>query len=324
MNTDLPPALAYALETALVGRSQVDLANRARVLSDGYRSGQNSKKVLRADDDAWAYAAVRMPATYAAVIQALAQVVEADPDFAPETCLDLGAGPGTATWAALATWPQIQKATLIDQPSPLQTIARHLADAASALALINHTQITLDFSRPAPNLPSADVVLAAYVLAELPADASAQLIKAAWDATTGLLIVVEPGTPEGHQRLMTARDQLIKAGARIAAPCPGEMACPLSAPDWCRFSARLNRSALHRRAKDGTKSYEDEPYAFIAATKQPVDAARGARIIRDPVVTKIGIELNLCNATGVETRKIPSRDKSAFNAHRKLRWGDAL
>jgi ribosomal protein RSM22 (predicted rRNA methylase) len=324
MDTNLPPALAHALETALIGRSQTDLANRARVLSGAYRNGQNSNLAIRTVDDAWAYAAVRMPATYAAVIQALAQTIETDPDFAPQTCLDLGAGPGTASWAALSAWPSIEQTTLIDQPGPLQMIARHLADQASATALQNHSQIALDFSRTAPRLPPAHVILAAYVLAELTAGARDQLVQAAWNAADGMLIVVEPGTPEGHQRLMTARGQLIKAGARIAAPCPGEMPCPLLAPDWCRFSARLNRSALHRRAKDGTRSFEDEPYAFIAATKQPLNQAASARILRDPVVTKIGIELNLCTPTGADIRKIPSRDKAAFSAHRKLRWGDAL
>jgi ribosomal protein RSM22 (predicted rRNA methylase) len=326
MDTNLPPALAHALEAALIGRSQTDLASRARALSSAYRGGRNSNLAIRAESDAWAYAAVRMPATYAAISQALAQVMGADPDFAPETCLDLGAGPGTAAWAALTAWPNIQQLTLIDQSGPLEIIARHLAGQATAPALKNYAQITLDFSRAAPSLtlPTADLLLAAYVLAELTPDACAQLVKTAWDSAKGLFVIVEPGTQEGHQRLMAARKQLIDAGARIAAPCPGEMSCPLASPDWCRFSARLSRSALHRRAKDGTRSFEDEPYAFIAATKRPLDRATGARIIRDPAATKIGIELSLCTASGLETRKIPRRDRSAFNAHRKLRWGDGL
>ena len=39
-----------------------------------------------------------------------------------------------------------------------------------------------------------------------------------------------------------------EAGANILAPCPHARPCPLAAPDWCHFSARVARSRLHREA----------------------------------------------------------------------------
>ena len=55
-----------------------------------------------------------MPATYAAVTASLNALVEIRPDFAPKTLLDVGAGPGTATWAAGEAFPSLQDFTLLD------------------------------------------------------------------------------------------------------------------------------------------------------------------------------------------------------------------
>lgn len=47
-----------------------------------------------------------MPFTYSAVRRALAEAVDGLPlDWRPGRVLDFGAGPGTATLAAAATWP---------------------------------------------------------------------------------------------------------------------------------------------------------------------------------------------------------------------------
>ena len=47
-----------------------------------------------------AYAAVRMPATFAAAARAIAAGAERLPGFEPASLLDLGAGPGATSWAA--------------------------------------------------------------------------------------------------------------------------------------------------------------------------------------------------------------------------------
>jgi ribosomal protein RSM22 (predicted rRNA methylase) len=62
---------------------------------------------IRNDLDALAYAAVRMPATYAAIRASLEAAGEIIPDFAPRSLLDVGADPGTAAWAAQDLWPSI-------------------------------------------------------------------------------------------------------------------------------------------------------------------------------------------------------------------------
>ena len=81
--------------------------DRAALISKTYRDGGNSG-AIRSETDALAYALARMPATYAAVTASLNALREIRPDFAPNSLLDVGAGPGTASWAAAEAFPSLQ------------------------------------------------------------------------------------------------------------------------------------------------------------------------------------------------------------------------
>ena len=93
----------------LEGVSRKDLAMRSEAITMSYRGGSGSAAAVRSDADALAYLVARLPATYAVAAAALAQVRDAVPDFVPARLLDAGAGPGTATWAARATWPSLER-----------------------------------------------------------------------------------------------------------------------------------------------------------------------------------------------------------------------
>src|SRR5213082_2660092 len=96
---DLPSELKAALDGKLRGFSRSDAAGRAASISKTYRNGGGSG-AIRSEADALAYALARMPATYAAVTASLNSLRAITADFAPARLLDIGAGPGTATWAA--------------------------------------------------------------------------------------------------------------------------------------------------------------------------------------------------------------------------------
>jgi ribosomal protein RSM22 (predicted rRNA methylase) len=112
---ELPPTLRQAVERELSGVALGDLVTTAAVLSDRYRQ-ERRDGALHIDSrrEALAYIAVRMPATYAAVRASLDAIAQARPDFAPTTLLDVGAGPGTALWAAADCWPGLSDALLIE------------------------------------------------------------------------------------------------------------------------------------------------------------------------------------------------------------------
>src|SRR6476659_257617 len=104
---DLPAELKAALDARLKGFSRNDAAERSAAISKNYRDGGGSG-AIRSETDALAYALARMPATYAAVTASLNALCEIRPDLAPTSLLDVGAGPGTATWAAGEAFPSLQ------------------------------------------------------------------------------------------------------------------------------------------------------------------------------------------------------------------------
>ena len=122
---DLPAELKSALDAKLQGLSRNDAAGRAAVISQTYRDGGGSG-AIRTETDALAYALARMPATYAAVTASLNALREITPDFAPKSLLDVGAGPGTASWAAAEAFSSLQDFTLLDANPALRTLALDL------------------------------------------------------------------------------------------------------------------------------------------------------------------------------------------------------
>src|SRR5882762_6454071 len=129
---DLPAELKSALDAKLQGLSRNEAAGRAAVISQTYRDGGGSG-AIRTETDALAYALARMPATYAAVTASLNALREIRPDFAPNSLLDVGAGPGTASWAAAETFSSLQDFVLLDANDALRALALDLARDSTRL-----------------------------------------------------------------------------------------------------------------------------------------------------------------------------------------------
>src|SRR5437016_8709799 len=123
---DLPAELKAALDAKLEGVSRNDAAGRAASISQTYRDGGGSG-AIRSETDALAYALARMPATYAAVAASLNALRVIRPDFAPESLLDLGAGPGTAAWDVVEAFASLNTFMLIDANDALRALALDLA-----------------------------------------------------------------------------------------------------------------------------------------------------------------------------------------------------
>jgi ribosomal protein RSM22 (predicted rRNA methylase) len=317
----LPAAVSAVLAARLEGKSRKDLARSHAAISESYRRGGNSAERLTTDDDALAYAAARMPATHAAVAHALQALADATPDLAPASMLDAGCGPGTAAIAAAAAFPFIATAVLLDRNAPLLALAGALVRATAPAIRLDIRANGLD---PPPELPDADLCLAAYVLAELSPDAGARLARALWSAARKALVIVEPGTPAGFARMRVLRDMLTGAGAHVAAPCTHHAPCPMAGTGWCRVPVRVERSRDHRLLKDGALGYEDEPVAYLALTRVLPASRTGFRIVGPPRRTKAAIELPACGPDGLTTQAAARRDSGKFKQFRKLDWGDAI
>jgi ribosomal protein RSM22 (predicted rRNA methylase) len=309
MNPSLPPALTNAIAALLEGVSRKDLARRAGVLSDGYRQGRSSSAVAGTLDVA-AYVAARMPATYAACAAVFARIVEATPDFAPQSLLDIGAGPGTAALAAGEAWASLSALTLVEHNAAFRAVAARLLPAARIIA----GDLGID-------KPRSDMVVASYVLAELPEASAAATARHLWESAAQALVLIEPGTPAGFARIRAARAALIEAGAHVAAPCTHDNICPMTGDDWCHFSQRLPRSRDHMQAKGANVPFEDERYSYVAVTRQPV-THHAARILAPPLEAKRGLTFKLCDAEGLRAQSVAVRDKEEYRRVRKRGWGD--
>jgi ribosomal protein RSM22 (predicted rRNA methylase) len=144
-----------------------------------------------------------------------------------------------------------------------------------------------------------------------------------WAKTRDTLLVVEPGTPAGTQRILDLRRRLIAQGAHVIAPCPHDAECPLAAPDWCHFTQRLPRLRAHKQLKAAELPYEDEKFIYVALSRLPM-TLRPARVLAQPELTKIAVTAKLCTLQGIERAIAPRRDKAAYARFRKLSWGDAI
>lgn len=321
ISTAPPQELTAALERLLDERSRRALAERAARISAVYRTGGTTAQAILCEDDALAYALYRLPATYAATVHVLGRLTERAPDFSPRRMLDLGAGLGTASLAARAIWPQIDENALLDRSEPFLALARRLADATSEKARI----IAGDLSAPPALGAPFDLVVASYALTEIAESSLDHAIDAAWANCAGVLILVEPGTPRDHARLMRMRARLIASGARVSLPCPHSAPCPLQPPDWCHFSVRLARSRDHKLLKGADAPFEDEKFAYLAATREEAAIAPApARLLARPEVLKHGLRIKLCTMAGIEEVTAPKRDKQTFAPIKKKDWGDEV
>ena len=317
---DLPAELKAALEARLQGLSRNDAAERAALISQTYRDGGGSS-AIRSEVDALAYALARMPATYAAVTASLNALREIRPDFAPASLLDVGAGPGTATWAGAEAFPSLASFALLDANSALRALALDLGRDSTRLRKMTYQHG--EAGAALAGSEAADLVIASYMIGEIDDAQRTALCDVMWEKTRDTLLIVEPGTPAGYDRIIALRKQLIAAGAHVAAPCPHDGECPLAAPDWCHFTQRLPRSRAHKQLKSAELPYEDEKFSYVALTRAPA-VRHPARVIAQPVVTKVAVSARLCTDQGILNAVAPRRQKAAYQRFKKIAWGDAI
>ena len=324
---DFPLELRAAIDRAAeeVGASRL-LAD-AQALSRRYRGEErDGSRLLTGKSEAVAYAAVRMPATFGAVSAALEYAAERLPGFHPSSLLDVGAGTGAASWAAEAVL-SVSSVRCLERERGMRELGRRfMADGPAALRTAAFEEYDLSLDRS--GLGSAELVIASYVLNELPPDGRKAAAERLWAAASGMLLLVEPGTPGGYALLREARDTLLAAGARMVAPCPHEGPCPVTGEDWCHFTCRVARSRLHRRLKEGDAPYEDEKFSYLALCRESLlpsgVLSETARILRRPLVDKGRITLALCTPEGRKTIVVPKKDAARFRQARKAKCGDAF
>jgi ribosomal protein RSM22 (predicted rRNA methylase) len=309
--------LTAALFTAATGAKRVTLRARATTISTRYRSGQINDEVVGMTDDldALAFAIYRMPATYRALVAALAAADRHVGNGLCRTHVDLGGGTGAGAWAAASVWPGV-RTEVVERRRPAIRLGQRLLTAQPM-----DVQWTLDDLRSWAPPTEVDLVTIGYVLNELEEPVVQAVLQAA-ARVAKVVVIVEPGTPDGYHRILEARRELTESGLTIAAPCPHQGPCPLSGKDWCHFAVRVRRTELHRELKQGSRNFEDEKFAYLVATREPANPA-SSRVITRPLQRHGHVVLDLCTADGVRQRLTVSKSQKAdYPAARSTTWGD--
>src|SRR5207244_1650324 len=114
----LPAELTHAIERETSRFKSAALRRAAEELSCSYRdegAAGKQRSAFGSPAECAAYLLTRLPATFAAISAVLREVKQGVPDFRPRSLLDLGAGPGTAAWAASEIFPEIERLMLVER-----------------------------------------------------------------------------------------------------------------------------------------------------------------------------------------------------------------
>ncbi|KAJ2716910.1 37S ribosomal protein S22 [Coemansia spiralis] len=306
-----------------------------------------------------AYVAALATGTYGVLINVFDEIATRIPGFAPQSMLDFGSGPGTALWAAQELWRgAVRRYTGIDVSEAMIQCAERLIGALPA----QNTPERIEFLRYlAPEQPNAtaDLVVAAFVLSELPSDASRQTtVETLWSYTADTLVLIDRGTPHASQMVSDARDHLLRLAAQEDSARPFEIhtVAPFTndgpdptnnTPAWLHFSQRSQRALFTMRVKQSKSNIEDVGYSYVVVrrgprpspqaaplrrgichSKTPEELARQAyswpRIIMPPMKRKGHVVTDVCTAAGQIERWTFTRShsKQSYRDARKACWGD--
>ena len=297
------------------------LTKDAKTISENYRLRTGAgKRLLTREGEAAAYAASRMPATFAAAQQALKWALDCT-DLYISSLLDCGAGTGAVSWAADSLLA-LERVTCLEREAAMRTVGGMLMRAGEG-ALKEAVWQEWDALSSA-GLPKADLVCEGYMLGEMSENDRLPAAERLFAAAEKMALFIEPGTPQGFANLAAVRKHLAGLGAHVAAPCPADTKdCPMAGEDWCHFTVRVQRTRLHKQLKGGDAPYEDEKFCFLALTKEAPEAACRARVLRHPQIAPGRITLTLCEGGGVKNRAVTKKDP-LWKRARKIGAGDAL
>lgn len=312
----LSSPLQKALQELLQERSINALLPHTHSIHEKYTNLGGSKKLSH--EETIAYCLYRLPATYAALKFLCSKIDERGIPFHPTSLLDIGCGPGTAYFAMKELYPGLNEAFCVDHNEHFLSLFRNLVERAGypvpTLLRQESQQLCLPEQR-------WEVGVLSYVLNELSEDAQSVLLKQCLDHCS-YLFLIEPGTPEGFQTILRVRNQALKKGFSVLAPCPHGMECPMQQKKtWCHVRFRLERPSFQRTLKGASLNYEDEAISYLILHKG--DNASDPRVVDHPQKRKGHVHLSLCQPNGVlEKRVVSKREQELYERAKAVSWGD--
>lgn len=312
--------LENAIEKEIQGIKITELKELAQKLSSRYmnekREGQT---LLSKEKEALAYSGMRMPATFCAVTVALRNTLNIAKNCEIETVLDIGAGTGAVAWA-INELINPKEITCLEREEAMRTVGQALIKYNSEMKKVQWISDDITNSNV---VTGADLIVASYIINELKQEERKNVIKKLLDLESKIILIIEPGTPEGFKNIKEIQKIALENGRFIIAPCTTQQICKLSESDWCHSTVRVERNKMHKILKSGELPYEDEKFSYIAISKENLGTAE-SRILRHPMIETGKITLKLCTNGNVEEKIITKKEKEKFKQAKKKKCGDAI
>lgn len=299
----------------LLGHDSEDrLVKAYKALSQRYQQ-PNYTPGFQNETEVKAYAAARMPATNATVSYALTKIPD---EFSPESILDLGAGTGAASLAALMHFPGIRQLKLVEQDkNALAAAGKLLESLGKSVELCHENLKDITITQP------VDLVIFSYVLNELQSEEQQKILEQILAGNHSYILIVMPGTPLCFKQLLVLRDLAISSKYGVEAPCSHQQSCPMAKDPWCHFKVRLPRTRLHRVFKEAALNFEDEKFCYLLLTRNQI-LPQAPRIVKKPIHRSGHSIFDICAPEKLERVIIGRKDKGFYKKASKLEWGDTL
>ena len=285
-------------------------------LTSRYKSDSGtSENLIKSKEDSVIYAISRMPATYSVTSTLLSQLAREGLLGGTLKVADIGSGTG-AGYLAIKTTFEGADVQLIERDDNMISTFKQIFGDEADVKKADVLKQNLDFDE------TLDLVICSYVLSELNDADREMLFKKLLKIQTKYLLLIDTGTPKTYRDFMKLKQIAVSCGHKVIAPCMTED-CPLG-EDYCQFYVRVERSGIHKMAKEGaTLPYEDEKYFYLLLSSYANDDRRGkARVIRRPEISTNLTRLKLCTENGVIERLFSKRSKEEYRRAKKVKIND--
>ncbi len=327
---NLPPQISESAARILSRSDARMLSVHAKELHERYLQGANPLQPhIQKPADCVAYLALRFPATYAQIASALSQIKERIPAWQPKSVLELGCGPGSGIWAAKSIWQSITSAIGVDREQPFLTLAQELHyDSKMALQA---TWVKSDIVKwvSSEDTTKYDLIIIPNVLNELPEEERAFVIEKVSAKSSGLVVVIEPGTAVGYNIVREVAREVEKT-QHLVAPYVDNTFVE-SETYWIHFSQRFQRPEFQRRIRQSMRDsslmasdWEDTKYSYVAWGNVPGEKAIWGLCIGRIEKLKGFLTVPVLTREGVTNARVLKRHKAIYNEAKNIRWGDTL
>lgn len=175
-----------------------------------------------------AYLAYEVEGAFACTHHVFRQLQAQNPDFQPESMLDFGAGPGTASWVAKEFYEESLTRYRVVEPS------QSMVDASEVILEgfpgLSVRRSISEMKREIEGGIKYDLIVLNYVLSEITNDYErVAVMSALWELLSdkGCMVLVDRGSPWGSHHVRSARQFILDSVAeeeeetmQILAPCP--------------------------------------------------------------------------------------------------------